>query len=329
MSYPKTNEDLFTGNRTDKHFLLGSRVLVDQETRTVLINTFSSLLPVRLNDKIPGDGPTVPEISRQLSINTDGSYTDMLVSGGAVVGLGTTWGDAELIFLQKDPGAPTDASRQTMPAGRMDEGLAAHCYREALQEIVLWGNGKVYYPELAEVPLGTEEVFETVSAAVKKGNVPENLEIVPCPVKVHSSLKNSWSISLFVDGQHRETVDNMMIAVDEKNNTLEFRQLFLLDLEIAKDGGDLEGIADGDGFGRNVVVVSTQDFLKYVDMVENATAEELRDMILKSQTPALDVVVTTEPQYGGKFGRFFWGTKGVVASLTTTVTALADVLREI
>ncbi len=343
MSIPQVVGDLLgTGRQTDKHFLLGN-VNVNQEKREVRIFLTAAGELVKLNDQVEGKLPTIKEIVAQRNRTPEGIYTRMLLSGGAVIGLGKNWEDAQIVFLKRGSGAPSDPGYLTMPAGRMDDFMEPHCYQE-LEEIVFFGtmgNDEVIF---APVPAGkalSEFNLATVAAnfkkAAAKGGVPgvEKRSIHFLPMK-EVSVPNTWTIELFVDGEHRETMKNALVAVDEPNHTLEYRQMVLLDISLgekvfylgdnpAAPDGIIQGLADGEGFGCDLCVVSLSKLRAYREMILSADAEFLRSMFLKSQTPGLDVVVSTMPG-GGVFSRFSWNSKKVKFPMTTTVEAFVKMM---
>jgi hypothetical protein len=341
MAIPKVVSDLLKkGMQTDKHFLLGS-VKVDRDKRKVEIFLFPGDPLVKLGDSIEGVLPTIKEVVAQRSRTVEGVYNRMLLSGGAVIGFGKSWDDAQVAFLKRGSGAPTDSGYLTMPAGRMDDWMEAHCYQE-MEEIVLFGTvgtTEVIFVPVRDVKMSEDyksEVAGRFKKAAIKGGVPgaENRQVHFLPM-VEVSVPNAWSIELFLDGERKEVMNNVLVAVDEPNHTLEYRQMVLFNITLgdkvfylgknaAAPEGILKGLCDGEGFGCDMCVISLASLKKYLKMVQDGDAELLRSMLLKSQSPGLDVTVSTMPG-GGIFNRFSWNNR-VKFPFTTTVTEFVKMM---
>lgn len=75
-------------------------------------------------------------------------------------------------LLQRDSGAPTDAGKYTLPAGRADKSPGLTAYEEILEEMVLFGrkNGKMILivPFLEDASISKEKAKLLVSVSSAK-----------------------------------------------------------------------------------------------------------------------------------------------------------------
>ena len=85
---------------------------------------------VRLNDKIPAwDIPTVGELRNK-------TKEGILFSWVGALSIITRDG-VRIPLLRRDAGAPTDAGKYTLPAGRADKSPGLTAYEECLEEMVI------------------------------------------------------------------------------------------------------------------------------------------------------------------------------------------------
>ncbi len=329
----KNSKELLQGIPTDKHFLIGSEVVFETGQRKVKIFLDDEGSLCRLNEKVESDIPTVGEISsdrtnvaRNISSwESEKSFStnNILLSCGAILLLGDRLDNAVLPLLKRDPGAPSDACRLTTPAGRLDTLLEAGNYGELFEEMSIYGffegHDVLYAPAVQE---GLELPFNAVEKIIlagKKGGVPsaENRRIEFLKHQ-ELGLGGLWEVDIYLDGQVIDSSKDQYLAPDWENNTLEFRKIVMIDLPVEK-GGVVQGIADGDGFGREVVVISLKELTDYYRKISSPEIN-LSELFLRSGKYAINTVATTEPSNGGVFGKFFWGAKQPGQFFTSTLS---------
>ncbi|PLX20449.1 hypothetical protein C0584_05935 [Candidatus Parcubacteria bacterium] len=330
----KTVEELLRSNPTDKHFLVGTKVKIFPGQKKVEIYLRNDDELCVANEKVdpmlqnvPGlvsmGGANAARYSAAMSGGDDFAMHNILLSCGTILLLGTSLSTAYVPLLKRDPGAPSDANRLTTPAGRLDTLLGSGNYGELFEEMCLFGTnlGKdvIFAPKVPEGVSLSFDPNEKIMLSAKKGGVPnyEKREIVFMehqPV----GMDGLWQVDIYTDNVSAESCSNVYLCPDWENNTLEFRQVIMIDLPVEK-GGMLEGIADGDGFGREVSVIAVDELEGFFKQVVNPSAD-LAAVFLKSNVDLIKVAATTLPAEGGVFGRFFWGAKQPGAFLVATVT---------
>jgi len=329
----KNSKELLQGVPTDKHFLVGSEVVFETEQRRVKIFLNAEASLCRLNERVESEIPMVQEISsdrRNITRNisnweNEKSFltNNILLSCGTILLLGDCLDNAVIPLLKRDPGAPSDACRLTTPAGRLDTFLEEGNYGELFEEMSIYGffegHDVLYAPAVQEGLKFSFNPTEKIILAGKRGGVSgaENRRIEFLKHQ-ELGLRGLWEVDIYLDGQVIDSSKNQYLAPDWENNTLEFRKIIMIDLPIEK-GGVVQGIADGDGFGREVVVISLKELTDYYRKISSPETN-LSELFLRSGKYAINTIVTTEPNNGGMFGKFFWGAKQPGQFFTSTLS---------
>ncbi len=224
---------------------------------------------VRLNEKVKVNWiPTVADLRDRIS---DG----ILFSGVGALHIQTKeW--LRIPLLQRDSGAPTDAGKYTLPAGRADKTPGLTAYEEILEELVLFGkkNDELYLivPYISGGWISKEKASQLVSIAqgkyinalLKSGNMSlrNATQLISAnPIFVPLSISQKWENikTVFRDEQwnmSHESLENGFFPFHDKTvNTYEMIRWFHLNL---KDFDEI--IAwDGDWFWRNSQLFSLSE----------------------------------------------------------------------
>lgn len=217
---------------------------------------------VRLNDKIPAwDIPTVGELRNK-------TKEGILFSWVGALSIITRDG-VRIPLLRRDAGAPTDAGKYTLPAGRADKSPGLTAYEECLEEIVIFArkNGEltVIVPYLENawvneskakllVQLARTRYLQKLvqsSEAISLSALEEIINAPLTPVTVR--LWNGGNVKTIFDTGYDEKYNPQGIEEsgihafhDTAVNTFEFIRSLSLDLTPYDD----IHVVDGDGFGR-------------------------------------------------------------------------------
>lgn len=255
----------------DKIFYVADSIESDEQGNLV-VRVWSNGF-VRLNDKI--QLPGLPMVNELRSRSKEG----VLFSWVGAIQIDTkNW--IRIPLLQRDAGAPSDAGKYTLPAGRADKSPWLTAYEEVLEEIVLfaekeWRTYQVV-PFIQDGWISEEKAKQLASIArghyinsILKWSIDMSLEKLSelisadytvIPLHVTSGwnrVKTIFSGALNREGN--EIIEDGFFPVhDEKFNTYEMVRWFRLDLR------DFNNVTcwDGDGFGRNAQLVNSADFDK-------------------------------------------------------------------
>jgi len=335
----KTVGELLVNSPDDKHFIVGETVEFFPKKRLIKINLQNNNPLCVLKKDVDPELLSVEELITAAE-NVQKNFSDfkeqndflvknILLSSGTILLFGKEVESAFVPLLKRDLGAPSDASRLTMTAGRLDSLLNAGNYSELFEEMVVFGksDGKdvIFIPKIPpniKLPFDSKEVIRKAAA---RGGVPgaSDREIIFVENEA-VEMDMLWQVDMYIDSDLVETSRDIYLCPDWENNTLEFRQIIMLDLPIEK-GGPIEGIADGDGFGREISVISVKELMEYHEAIISSKID-LIDLILKSNNDYLVVAATTEPVNGGIFGRFFWNAKQPGQFFVSTVSHFIESL---
>ena len=246
---------------------------------------------VRLNDKIPAwDIPTVGELRNK-------TKEGILFSWVGALSISTRDG-VRIPLLRRDAGAPTDAGKYTLPAGRADKSPGLTAYEECLEEMVILArkNGQLEIVVPFVEGLGITESKAKLLVQLARwryltkvlqsgGKITEwaFLEILKAPIVLQNAhigkgesvktIFETWANDVFPPQCIEES--GIVPYHDEAVNTFEFIRSISLDL------GEYESveIRDGDGFGREAGLFTreqVQDFVsKWETVASLKAAEEL------------------------------------------------------
>ncbi|GAB0174251.1 MAG: hypothetical protein HHAS10_01300 [Candidatus Altimarinota bacterium] len=265
----------------DKVFYKASSIEQNPDGTYVVITEDSF---VRLNDKV--DAPKIATVGELRNKSKEG----ILFSGVAALSIETKDGK-RIPLLRRDAGAPTDAGKYTLPAGRADKSPGLTAYEESLEEIVLIGrkNGKpeiiVPYLEGGGIPIVKAILLvqlartRYLSKRIKsEGNVglKEVLEILEAPLTIKTlTLGPGKNVkTVFATGLTKiflpQGIEEGGIHTfhDEGVNTFEFIRSFSLDLTEY----DTLSVADGDGFGREAGLYEEKQVQTFVEEGETVTS---------------------------------------------------------
>ena len=227
---------------------------------------------VRLNEKVKVDWiPTVADLRNGIS-------DSVLFSGIGALQIQTKeW--PRIPLLQRDAGAPTDAGKYTLPAGRADKTPGLTAYEEILEELVLFGkkNNKLHLivPYIQGGWISEQKALQLVSIArgkyinalLKTGNTTlKNMAdlLSANSILVPLSVSQKWEDiqTVFQDDNKNisyKSLENGFFPIHDKAvNTYEMVRWFSLNLE------DFDGIIswDGDWFWRNSQLFSLSEIQK-------------------------------------------------------------------
>lgn len=246
-------------NLQDKIFLIADEITQQSDGSIVLRIKSDSI--VRLNDKIPWDDyPTVPELRKKERLGT-------LFSGVAAIELKTKKGK-KIPVLQRDAGAPVDAGKYTLPAGRADKIINNVTNEELLEEMVFfwYKDGKIYQiVPVVETEISIEHAKKLAKVAQTKylQTLLKNwwdfeeikrlftAEMICVPIFIKN---NGVNIISHYEKQQYES-SGFFPFYDKDVNTWEMIRGFEMDVS---DFDDVF-IGDGDGFGRKTKMLSVEE----------------------------------------------------------------------
>lgn len=253
----------------DKVFYVADSLESDNKgnlTVTVWPNGF-----VRLNDKIPVNGlPTINELRKS-------EKPGILFSGVAAVSIETRNGKY-IPLLKRDAGAPSDAGKFTLPAGRADTSPWLTAYKELVEELVIfWKTGDIDTPLVQIVPFlkngGTSEEKAKQLALIGRSRYIQSIlksgssnilltqvqSLISAPVILEelTVLDGGVNVTTIFPGKEDTPVieGGFVPVMDKWVNTMEFVRIFWLDLSKYED----INVGDGDGFGRETALFSPDD----------------------------------------------------------------------
>lgn len=240
-------------------------------------------------------------------------------------------------FLQKDLESPTDTARLTTPAGRVDDiDLERHFFSELAEEFVFYGvneqgsrrilalkpkyskNNKMINPAWqAEVVKilkhGRQEIvppgFDRDELFAEK---PEKMVVEVPWGYLRMPEVPLWTVETYLDDHLKHTVQKVYIVPDIENATLELRQVIVANISNfngttehelkLKRLGRLEGIADGDGYGRVPLVFSAAEILRYYgDVIDKHL--NISEYVFLSQKNSVSALAIGDPVRCGRFTR--------------------------
>ncbi len=236
---------------------------------------------VRLNDTITARWlPTVAELRNS-------TKPGILFSWVGALQIETNDG-IRIPLLQRDSGAPTDAGKYTLAAGRADKSPGLTAYEEILEEMVLFGrkNGKMILivPFLEDASISKEKAKLLVSVSSAKfinklletthswqRDIIElmSAELVIVPLFVSKKWESVQTVFHDIHGKPAHSVIEKGIFPihDTAVNTYEMVRWFSLDLTWFSN----LVIGDGDWFGRNTHLFSSTEIQK-LDLEKDAVA---------------------------------------------------------
>lgn len=258
-----------TGPLYDKVFYVADSIMGSNWSQPMTINIWSHSF-VRLNNKIEIDGiPTVADFRNKLQ-------EWILFSGVGALQIHTkdwVW----IPLLQRDSGAPTDAGKYTLPAGRADKTPGLTAYEEILEELVIfWKKDnkiQLIVPFDENGWISKEKALQLVSIArwryinallksgesISMNHINDLISAEPVFVPLYVSQEWESIQTVFRDEKesvYNESMEKWFFPVHDVGiNTYEMVRWFDLDLS------DFEDIStwDGDGFWRNTRLFSLSE----------------------------------------------------------------------
>lgn len=299
----------------DKYFFSAREISIDPHTCTVNVHIDAGDLPVALRREAEQEHALVAEVAQLYRQGLIPDYVDsagvrhiggngarILFSAGSYVITGIP-GHETILMLQRGFDAPVAPGMFQGAAGRCDRPVGASAWQESIEEFLcIAGKGSVRgFLGLVECyESGTEgAIFDARWRAIQslRGLVSRSTdpgEIQRCQARL-DLLENTstilapllkpyipagdasalYTVKTWLGESCIETSPLMHLAFQPESNTAEFRQaLYLPDPAVR-----LELLEDGDGFGRQVRMMTRSELLQNWNLIHAPTQSFLSDVL--------------------------------------------------